>query len=279
MSFRQFKNQLFIIICSLATLVGLLILVTILFSLVQKGLAGFGTNLLFKNTPGPGDAGGGLANAIVGSLIITFIGILIATPIGVLGGTWLAEYGKDSKLADTIRFLNGMLMSSPSILIGLFVYELVVVSMGHFSGWAGAIALAIIALPVILSTTEEMLKLVPTSLREAGAGLGSPKWVVTTRLSYRSVGTGIVTGILLSLARISGETAPLLFTAMNSGFMVLNPNEPMANLPVTIYQFAMSPYESWNQLAWSGALLITLTILLLNTVSRILPRLTKRRAK
>ena len=278
MSMRQFKNQIFLGVCLLATLLGLSILVMILYTLISRGLAGINIELFTMNTPGPGGEGG-LANAIVGSVIITLIGILIATPIGVLGGTWLAEYGQNSKAADAIRFLNGMLMSSPSILIGLFVYELVVVSTGHFSGWAGAIALAIIALPVIISTTEEMLKLVPTSLREAGAGLGSPKWVVTTRLSYRAVGTGIITGILLSLARISGETAPLLFTALNSSFMVWNPNEPMANLPLPIYQFAMSPYESWNQLAWSGALLITVTILILNVLSRLMPRITKRRAK
>ncbi|QSX32242.1 phosphate ABC transporter permease PstA [Shewanella avicenniae] len=274
---RKFKNELFKFLCLASTAIGLGILVLILFTLFQKGFAGMNWALFTQVTPGPGGEGG-LLNAIIGSVIMTGIGILVATPIGVLAGTWLAEYGQNSKTADTIRFLNGMLMSAPSILIGLFVYEIVVVTSGHFSGWAGSIALAIIALPVIISTTEEMLKLVPTQLREAGAGLGTPKWRVTLQLSYRAVGTGIVTGILLSIARISGETAPLLFTALNSSFMSVNPNEPMANLPVTIYQYAMSPYESWNQLAWSGALLITMAILFLNVLSRALPQLKKRRS-
>ncbi|MCL1074896.1 phosphate ABC transporter permease PstA [Shewanella dokdonensis] len=274
---RKFKNQLFRAMCLLATLIGLGILVIILFTLFQKGMAGMNWQLFTEVTPGPGGEGG-LANAIVGSIIMTSLGIVIAAPVGILAGTWLAEYGQNSKTADTIRFLNGMLMSAPSILIGLFVYELVVVFMGHFSGWAGAISLAIIALPVIISTTEEMLKLVPITLREAGAGLGTPRWKVTVKLSYRAVSTGIITGILLSVARISGETAPLLFTALNSSFMTVNPNEPMANLPVTIYQFAMSPYDSWNQLAWSGALLITMAILFLNIISRVLPQLKKRRS-
>ncbi|WP_406666359.1 phosphate ABC transporter permease PstA [Gallaecimonas sp. GXIMD1310] len=274
---RKIKNGLFKLFCVAATILGASILVVILYTLFHKGLAGMHWSIFTENTPGPGGQGG-LANAIIGSMIMTGLGIAIATPIGVLGGTWLAEYGQQSKTADTIRFLNGMLMSAPSILIGLFVYQVVVVSMGHFSGWAGAIALAIISLPVIISTTEEMLKLVPKTLREAGAGLGTPRWKVTVMLSYRSVGTGIVTGILLSIARISGETAPLLFTALNSNFMTVNPNEPMANLPVTIYQFAMSPYDSWNQLAWSGALIITMAILLLNVLSRVLPQLKKRRS-
>lgn len=277
MMLRKINNVIFKGLCLFATLLGLGILVVILLTLLQKGLAGLSLNIFTEVTPGPGGEGG-LLNAIVGSVMMTLLGIVIATPIGVLAGTWLAEFGKDSKTADTIRFLNGMLMSAPSILIGLFVYQLVVVSMGHFSGWAGAISLAIIALPVIISTTEEMLKLVPVSLREAGSGLGTPHWKVTLWLSYRAVGTGILTGILLSVARISGETAPLLFTALNSNFMTLNPNEPMANLPVTIYQYAMSPYDSWNQLAWTGALLITMAILLLNVLSRVLPQLKKRRS-
>nr|WP_035482385.1 phosphate ABC transporter permease PstA [Gallaecimonas xiamenensis] len=277
MATRKVKNLVFKGLCLGATLLGLGILVLILFTLLQKGLAGLHWSLFTESTPGP-DGEGGLANAIVGSLMMTGLGILMAAPVGVLAGTWLAEYGQDSKTADSIRFLNGMLMSAPSILIGLFVYQMMVVSMGHFSGWAGAVALAIIALPVIISTTEEMLKLVPRNLREAGAGLGTPRWKVTVKLSYKAVGTGIITGILLSVARISGETAPLLFTALNSSFMTTNPNEPMANLPVTIYQFAMSPSESWNQLAWSGALLITMAILFLNVLSRVLPQLKKRRS-
>ncbi|WP_115719665.1 phosphate ABC transporter permease PstA [Gallaecimonas mangrovi] len=277
MIMRKVKNVFFKGFCVCSTLLGLGVLVVILATLFEKGMAGMSWSLFTEVTPGPGGEGG-LANAIMGSLIMTALGILLATPIGVLAGTWLAEFGQHSKTADIIRFLNGMLMSAPSILIGLFVYQLVVVFMGHFSGWAGSIALAIIALPIIISTTEEMLKLVPRNLREAGAGLGTPRWKVIVSLCYRSVGTGIVTGILLSVARISGETAPLLFTALNSSFMTLNPNEPMANLPVTIYQFAMSPYDSWNQLAWSGALLITMAILALNVLSRALPQLKKRRS-
>lgn len=276
MRLRTVKNSLFRLFCLTATLLGLGVLILILFTLLQKGLAGLSWTLFSQVTPGPGGEGG-LANALLGSLMMTGLAIGLATPIGVLAGTWLSEYGQQSKVAELIRFLNGSLMSAPSILVGLFVYQMMVVPMGHFSGWAGAVALAIIALPVIISTTEEMLKLVPRHLREAGAGLGAPRWLIIVKLGYRAVGTGILTGILLSVARISGETAPLLFTALNSSFMTLNPNEPMANLPVTIYQFAMSPYDGWNQLAWAGALLITLAILALNVLSRLLPHLQQRR--
>lgn len=276
MRLRTVKNSLFRLFCLTATLLGLSVLILILFTLLQKGLAGLSWTLFSQVTPGPGGEGG-LANALLGSLMMTGLAIGLATPIGVLAGTWLSEYGQQSKVAELIRFLNGSLMSAPSILVGLFVYQMMVVPMGHFSGWAGAVALAIIALPVIISTTEEMLKLVPRHLREAGAGLGAPRWLIIVKLGYRAVGTGILTGILLSVARISGETAPLLFTALNSSFMTLNPNEPMANLPVTIYQFAMSPYDGWNQLAWAGALLITLAILALNVLSRLLPHLQQRR--
>lgn len=276
MRLRTVKNSLFRLFCLTATLLGLGVLILILFTLLQKGLAGLSWTLFSQVTPGPGGEGG-LANALLGSLMMTGLAIGLATPVGVLAGTWLSEYGQQSKVAELIRFLNGSLMSAPSILVGLFVYQMMVVPMGHFSGWAGAVALAIIALPVIISTTEEMLKLVPRHLREAGAGLGAPRWLIIVKLGYRAVGTGILTGILLSVARISGETAPLLFTALNSSFMTLNPNEPMANLPVTIYQFAMSPYDGWNQLAWAGALLITLAILALNVLSRLLPHLQQRR--
>lgn len=276
MRLRTVKNSLFRLFCLTATLLGLSVLILILFTLLQKGLAGLSWTLFSQVTPGPGGEGG-LANALLGSLMMTGLAIGLATPVGVLAGTWLSEYGQQSKVAELIRFLNGSLMSAPSILVGLFVYQMMVVPMGHFSGWAGAVALAIIALPVIISTTEEMLKLVPRHLREAGAGLGAPRWLIIVKLGYRAVGTGILTGILLSVARISGETAPLLFTALNSSFMTLNPNEPMANLPVTIYQFAMSPYDGWNQLAWAGALLITLAILALNVLSRLLPHLQQRR--
>lgn len=267
---RTFKSRSFRYFCYLATTLGLVILAVIIYSLLAKGLKGLTWATFTESMPSPGGEGG-LANAIVGSLMISIVGILIAIPVGLLAGTWLSEYGKDSKLADTIRFLNGMLMSSPSILIGLFVYEIVVRPTGSFSGWAGSIALAVIALPMIVSTTEEMLKLVPTSIREAGAGIGLPKWRVTLSLSYRSVGAGILTGILLSFARISGETAPLLFTSLNNSFMSFDMSGPMANLPVTIYNLALSPYDSWNDLAWTGALIITLAILFLNMASRMLP--------
>ncbi len=268
---RKVKNCVFKIACFLATGVGLFILATIMYSLISKGMPALSLKVFTLSLPAPGDTNGGLANAIVGSLMISLVGILIAIPIGVAAGTWLSEFGRHSKLADAIRFMNGMLMSSPSILIGLFVYLLFVAPFHHFSGWAGAIALAIIALPMIISTTEEMLKLVPPSLREAGAGIGAPIWKVTTALSYRSVGAGIITGILLSFARISGETAPLLFTALSNSFMSLDMSGPMSNLPVTIYNLAMSPYDYWNELAWSGALIITTTILLLNVLSRAIP--------
>ncbi|OEF25523.1 phosphate ABC transporter permease PstA [Vibrio rumoiensis] len=274
---RTAKSKAFRALCYSATGLGLVILSVIVYSLLSKGLHGLHLTTFTESMPSPGGEGG-LANAIVGSLMISGIGILIAIPIGLLAGTWLSEYGKHSKLADTIRFLNGMLMSAPSILIGLFVYQICVKPMGSFSGWAGSIALAMIALPMIISTTEEMLKLVPKSIREAGAGLGMPKWRVTLSLSYRSVGAGILTGVLLSFARISGETAPLLFTALNNTFMSLDMNGPMANLPVTIYRLAMSPYDSWNDLAWTGALIITVAILMLNITSRVLPAMLAKRS-
>ncbi|MBF9000934.1 phosphate ABC transporter permease PstA [Vibrio nitrifigilis] len=277
MKLRKFKNWLFKAACFAATTIGLFILAAIMYSLISKGTAALSLDVFTKSLPAPGDSDGGLANAIVGSLMISVLGILIAIPIGVMAGTWLAEFGKDSAIADTIRFMNGMLMSSPSILIGLFVYLIFVAPFHHFSGWAGAISLAIIALPMIISTTEEMLKLVPPSLREAGAGIGAPVWKVTTALSYRSVGAGIITGILLSFARISGETAPLLFTSLSNSFMSLDMAGPMANLPVTIYNLAMSPYETWNNLAWTGALIITTSILALNILSRSIPAIMNRR--
>ncbi len=276
MTLRKVKNQAFIGFCLLSVLFGLLVLSSVLYSLIGNGLAGMKLELFTELTPGPGSPGG-LKNAIVGSLILTGLGIIIATPLGVLAGTWLSESNRSSKAAETLRFLNGMLMSAPSILIGLFVYELVVVTTGTFSGWAGATALAILALPVIVSTTEEMLRLVPTTLKEAGSGLGAPRWRVITKLCYRAAGPGIITGILLATARITGETAPLLFTALNSNYMTTDLSKPMANLPVTIYQYAMSPYEDWNQLAWSGALLITTFILMINLLATVLPRWLKAR--
>ncbi|KEQ19021.1 phosphate ABC transporter permease PstA [Endozoicomonas numazuensis] len=276
MPVRKLKNFAFIGFCICCALFGLIVLASVLYSLVGQGLAGMGQHIFTELTPGPGSPGG-LKNAIVGSLILTGLGILIAAPLGVLAGTWLSESEQSSKIAETLRFLNGMLMSAPSILVGLFVYKVVVVTTGTFSGWAGAIALAILALPVIVSTTEEMLRLVPTTLKEAGTGLGAPRWRVITQLCYRAAGPGIITGILLSVARITGETAPLLFTALNSNFMSTDLDKPMANLPVTIYQYALSPYESWNELAWAGALLITVFILIINILSTALPRWIKAR--
>ncbi len=276
MTLRKLKNQAFIGFCILSTLFGLLVLSSVLYSLIGQGIAGMGLHIFTELTPGPGSQGG-LKNAIIGSLILTTLGIVIATPLGILAGTWLSEANKASKAAEALRFLNGMLMSAPSILIGLFVYKVVVVSTGSFSGWAGATALAILALPIIVSTTEEMLRLVPTTLKEAGSGLGAPRWQVITKLCYRAAGPGIVTGILLAMARITGETAPLLFTALNSNYMTTDMSQPMANLPVTIYQYAMSPYESWNELAWAGALLITTFILIINILATVLPRWLKAR--
>nr|WP_240998282.1 phosphate ABC transporter permease PstA [Vibrio owensii] len=255
---------------------GVFVLASILYTLVGEGVKGLSLAIFTELTPGPGSQGG-LKNALVGSLMLTGLGILIAAPIGILAGTWLAEAGNDNKIAESLRFLNGMLMSAPSILVGLFVYALIVVPTGGYSGWAGAIALAVLALPVIVASTEEMLRLVPPTLKEAGSGVGAPKWRVITQLSYRAAAPGIITAILLSIARISGETAPLLFTALNSSFMTTDMSKPMANLPVTIYQFAMSPYTSWQELAWAGALIITTFILIVNVLATSLPQLFKAR--
>jgi len=238
--------------------------------LIIQGVRGFSPNLFTQPTPGPGSEGGGIANAILGSLILTTIGIVVATPIGVMAGTYLAEYGRHSKLADVIRFLNDILLSAPSILIGLFVYTLMVRPMGTYSGWAGGVALAIIAVPVIVRTTEDMLRLVPGTLREAGAALGAPPSIVITSVTWRAASAGIVTGIILALARIAGETAPLLFTALNNNsWFSSDLMGGVANLPVMIYQFALSPYPNWQGLAWAGALLITGTILALSIVARL----------
>lgn len=276
MNLRKFKNGLFYAFCIVATATGLIVLSSILYTLIGEGIKGLKWSLFTELTPAPGSEGG-LKNAIYGSLILTGMGIAIAAPLGVLAGTWLSEAHKENKTAETLRFLNGMLVSAPSILVGLFIYAVIVVPMGSYSAWAGAIALAILALPVIISSTEEMLRLVPPTLKEAGSGLGAPKWRVITKLSYRAAGPGILTAILLSIARISGETAPLLFTALNSSFMTTDMSAPMANLPVTIYQFAMSPYSSWQELAWAGALLITSFILFINILATSLPKYLKAR--
>jgi phosphate transport system permease protein len=250
-----------------ATAAGLFLLFWILIDLLIKGVSTLSIHLFTMNTPPPGSAGG-LLNAIIGSLLTTGVGIVIATPVGILAGTFLIEYGRGSKLAEIIRFVNDMLVSAPSIIVGLFVYQVIVAPIHHFSGWAGAIALAIIALPIIVRTTQDMLQLVPDSLREAAYALGSPKWRVIVVVSYRAAFQGILTGVLLAIARISGETAPLLFTALSNPGGSTDMSAPMATLPVVIYKFAGAPYQDWQDLAWAGALLITFSVLILNIVAR-----------
>jgi phosphate transport system permease protein len=264
---RRATNYAALTIAMGAAAFGLFWLIAILWTLIYNGVSGINLALFTEMTPPPGGAGG-LLNAIFGSLVLTIGGTLIGTPIGMMAGTYLAEYGKTNSLAQTVRFINDILLSAPSIVIGLFVYVVVVAQMGHFSAWAGIVALAIIGLPVVVRTTEDMLNLVPNGLREAAAALGAPMWKVITLISYRAARNGILTGVLLAVARMSGETAPLLFTALNNQFWSVNMNAPMASLPVTIFQFALSPYEDWQQLAWSGALMITVTILILNIVAR-----------
>ncbi|MGO4124679.1 phosphate ABC transporter permease PstA [Inquilinus sp. YAF38] len=270
---RRVVNKVALTISVGAAAFGLMWLVWILATLVANGLSAITPALFTESTPPPPGEGGGLLNAIFGSLVMTVVGTLIGTPVGILAGTYLAEFGKTSKLAEVIRFINDILLSAPSIVIGLFVYEIMVSSMGHFSAWAGAVALSIIAMPVVIRTTEDMLKLVPNTLREAAAALGSPQWKVVLMICYRAARNGMITGVLLAVARISGETAPLLFTALNNQFWSTDMNAPMANLPVVIFQFALSPYEDWQRLAWGGALLITVTILLLNIIARALSSL------
>jgi phosphate transport system permease protein len=225
-----------------------------------------------QSTPAPGSEGGGLANAIVGSLMIVGFSTLISTPVGIFAGIYLAEYGDESKTAAVTRFVTDIMLSAPSIILGLFIYAILVAQVKHFSGWAGSLALSLIAIPVVVRTTENMLRLVPGSLREAAFALGAPRWKVATMVTLRAAQAGVVTGVLLSLARISGETAPLLFTALNNQFFSTDMNKPMSNLPVVIFQFAMSPYDNWVRLAWGGALLITLTVLVLNIVARVVFR-------
>jgi phosphate transport system permease protein len=251
-----------------ATAVGLLFLGAILWTLLKNGLSGMSFALFTQMTPPPGSAGG-LLNAIFGSAVMTVIGIAVGAPVGILAGTYLAEYGGDSKLSSVIRFVNDVLLSAPSIIIGLFVYQIVVVPMGHFSAIAGAMALAVIAIPVTVRTTEDMLRLVPQGMKDASTALGAYPWRTTLSVIYPAARSGILTGLLLAIARVSGETAPLLFTALNNQFWSRDLNAPMANLPVVIYQFAQSPYPEWQHLAWSGALLITLTILALSIFARI----------
>ena len=266
---RRLTNRIIIALSIAATGFGLLWLVMVLGTLLINGASAIGPALFAQMTPPPGSSGG-LLNAIAGSLVMTGIATLIGTPTGILAGTFLAEYARGSQFGELVRFINDILLSAPSIIIGLFVYEAMVVRMGHFSAWAGAVALAIIMVPVIVRTTEDMLRLVPSALREAAAALGAPKWKVVVMVTYRAALQGMVTGVLLAIARISGETAPLLFTALNNQFWSTDLNRPMANLPVVIFQFAMSPYADWQVLAWGGALLITVSILVLNITARIL---------
>jgi len=269
---RKRANFFGLVLSMSAMVIGLVFLLWILAILMFKGFAALNLDLLTQNTPAPGTPGGGLANAIMGSLMIVLSCTLLSTPIGVLAGVYLSEYGDRSKSAAITRFVNDIMLSAPSIVIGLFVYALVVVPSKHFSGWAGTIALSLIAIPVVVRTTENMLKLVPVSLREAAFALGAPKWKVSTTVVLKAAKSGVMTGLLLALARVSGETAPLLFTALNNQFFSLDMNKPMANLPVMIFQFAMSPYENWVNLAWGGALLITLTVLALNIIARVVFR-------
>ncbi len=268
---RRIVNVFNLTVATLATVFGLFWLVWLLVTLVGNGLSWIDWTTFTQVTPPPGNAGG-LANAIVGSLLLTSVGVLVGTPVGILAGTYLSEFSAGSKLASVTRFINDVLLSAPSIIIGVFVYETVVLTSGHFSGWAGGLALALIVIPVVVRTTENMLRLVPVSLREAAAALGAPRWKVVMAVVYRSARVGVLTGILLAVARISGETAPLLFTALNNQFWSTSMDKPIANLPVVIFQFAMSPYEDWQRLAWAGALLITFGVLALNIIARLLSR-------
>ncbi len=269
---RRFINILSLGISVLAMLFGLFWLGWILWTLLENGLPGLlGMPVFTQTTPPPGSSGG-LINAIFGSLMMVVIATFIGTPIGILAGTYLAEFGQRGWVAPLTRFINDVLLSAPSIVIGLFVYEIYVIKVGHFSGWGGTFALSILVIPVVIRTTENMLRLIPNSLREAAAALGTPQWKIITLVTLRAARAGILTGILLAVARISGETAPLLFTALNNQFWNSNMNQPMANLPVVIFQFAMSPYADWHSLAWAGALLITMSVLALNIVARVIFR-------
>ena len=268
---RKLTNQ-FCLACAYGAMgLGLFVLGAILWTLLSHGIPALGPAVFTQMTPPPG-GNGGLLNAIAGSLVMTVLGTLIGTPIGILAGTYLSEFSTGSRVPSVIRFVNSVLLSAPSVVIGFFIYAVMVTRIGHFSGWAGALALAVIQIPVVVASTENMLKLVPNSLREAASALGTPQWKVTLLVTYRAAQAGILTGILLGVARISGETAPLLFTALNNQFWSVNLDKPMANLPTVIFQFAMSPYEDWQHLAWAGALLITGSVLALNIVARLLLR-------
>jgi phosphate transport system permease protein len=266
---RKRTNFVGLMLSMLAMSLGLIALLWILFVLFSNGLAALELTLFTNDTPAPGSEGGGLRNAIVGSLMIVGLSVLVSTPVGILAGIYLTEYGDTSKTASFTRFVTDIMLSAPSVVLGLFVYSIAVATVGNFSGYAGSLALSLIAIPVVMRTTENMLRLVPGTLREAAFALGAPRWKVSTMVTLRAAKSGVITGLLLALARISGETAPLLFTALNNQFYSTNMGAPMANLPVVIFQFAMSPYENWIQLAWGGALLITLAVLVLNILARV----------
>lgn len=268
---RRRRNGIATVLSLAATLFGLGWLALILGVLLWKGFGGLSVDVFTKMTPPPGSAGG-LLNPIVGSLILTILAVLIGTPIGVLAGTYMAEYGRYNKITSVVRFVNDILLSAPSIVIGLFVYEIMVYPMGHFSAWAGAVALALIVIPVVVRTTEDMLLLVPDPLREAASALGLPRAHVIRQVCYRAARAGMLTGVLLAVARVSGETAPLLFTALNNQFWSADLNAPMASLPIVIFQFALSPYTQWQKLAWAGALIITMAVLALSIAARALTR-------
>jgi phosphate transport system permease protein len=266
---RRMANAWGMATSMVAMALGLTVLLWILLVLFSNGFAALDWDMLTKDTPAPGTDGGGLRNAIVGSLMMVGLSVLVATPVGILAGIYLTEYGDHSKTAELTRFVTDIMLSAPSIVIGLFVYAIVVATLGRFSGYAGSMALALIAVPVVMRTTENMLRLVPGSLREAAFALGAPRWKVSLSVTLRAAKSGVITGLLLAIARISGETAPLLFTALNNQFFSTDMSRPMANLPVVIYQFAMSPYDNWIRLAWGGALLVTLAVLVLNILARV----------
>ena len=267
---RKTVNAVMMALCWAASIFGIAWLALILGALVWNGAAGLGLSVFTQNTPGPGSTGGGLLNAIVGSLLLTTIGVVIGTPIGMMAGAYMAEYGRGTRLTFVVRFVNDILLSAPSIIIGLFIYQFVVAPFGGFSGLAGALALAVIVIPVVVRTTEDMLLLVPGQLREAASALGLPRSHVVLKIAFKAARSGLITGVLLAIARVSGETAPLLFTVLSNSFFSLDLTKPMANLPVVINSFAGSPYENWRQLAWTGALIITLAVLTLSVSARVL---------
>lgn len=269
---RIWTNRIGIALSMIAMAFGLIALMWILWTLFSKGFAALSWEFFTADTPAPGTEGGGLRNAIIGSLMIVVTTTLVSTPIGILAGIYLAEFGATSRFAAITRFITDIMLSAPSIVIGLFVYALMVATLGGFSGWAGSVALSLIAIPVVVRTTENMLTLVPTALREAAFAVGAPRWKVSLSVTLRSVKAGVVTGVLLAIARVTGETAPLLFTALNNQFYSTDMSQPMGNLPVVIFQFAMSPYDNWVNLAWGGALLIALLVLSINIVARVLFR-------